>query len=612
MPPLVDRNRQPTRARVRLRQRLEEDAWVRGSIAFKQAPIDIDRTLAHIDQHTKSTFSRLFAKADHDKTGSVTVEEIFSLRQVLGIETESIIEMEDWVALVDVERDGEIQEKEFVVFMHLARQGGSLENVFFHKNRGPRRKLKLSCAQTREVLIATLEDPGSSPAAGALSVANILLVLASVTSYCMETVPHVATWDGAQRAFRIVELVSVSCFTVELLLRFLCSRERLRFMRTPLNIIDLAAILPFYLDLVLADRIGSPQALRVARLMRVARVFKLSRYMGWMRLYVNAFTNAIFPLSLGFLAACVHVIIIAGLIFFAERGVFDGTAYVDAQGVRRDFQSLFDGMYWSVITMTTVGYGDVTPESTLGRIVGVAALIIGVLILALPVSIFTTHFEVEYVELVKLRKRHQQRAREKQRKRALPALSAMPSEGFLGTRVQNSARVVIKGSAPKTGQAEDSSSLKALMREDLEPANALVEGLRALDDQGISSLRERSQLREAILQRQLQRVIDSRREKLWHDVRMLERKFREELVSGMLGRYSSWFVRSDEELEADILQAVLRIQRVVRGGLARLVYSSKLVAFKEQAHRHLQQDMKSSEPRVAAQTAEGGTRAPQM
>lgn len=642
------------------------DTWLHECVLRDEAPVNLQGTLARIGAKQVKYYESLFDLVSTDKSGSITVEEIFSFRKVLGICTDSIIQVEDWISAVDQSRDGEIQKTEFIVFMHIAHQKGTLEDIEFLRNAGPFSAQKRASSEVkwRDYILQTLEDPSSSSVAGLLSFFIIILILLSVVAYCMETVPRVEEWNYVMQALTITEIVSVAVFTAELVARFVCTRNRLRFVLNIMNIIDLLAIVPFYVDLYLSASnqdtgSNSSRALRVARLTRIARIFKLSRYLSWLRLYNSALTKARFPLGMAFFVTLISLIIFASIIYFAERGTYDGTQYVDETGARKDFQSIFDGLYWAVITVTTVGYGDLTPETSLGRIIGVVALITGVLILAIPISIFSTHFEYEYSELIKRRQRMQQRKREEEHLRALPSHAEAIFDGVnqiynrhirqrstqLTTNIRNSAFLGLdrqlsklklvatrissrqllsrtaseqvslpenkeklntsgeedpnttllpslsaRPSRTESQNIQDDVALAAefvahLDDQDLPPRVALLEGFRALEEAQIMSLKQRNKLRQIMLQRQMQRIVDRRREKLWLECRILERKFRQDIIQGIIERYSTWFIKSDDEFEQEILQAVLRIQRVIRGGMARVVYSTKMVAYREQVRK---------------------------
>jgi len=120
---------------------------------------------------------------------------------------------------------------------------------------------------------------------------------------------------------------------------------------------------------------------------------------------------------------------------------------------------------------------------------------------------------------------------------------------------------------------------------DISPMQVLADGLRALDESDIVSIKHRNHLRQQLLKKQVQRVVDMRRERLWVCFRIVERRYRQTFMVALLEKYSTWFLESDEDLERDIVGAVLRIQSIFRGGMARIAMSSKLVAWGNRAKR---------------------------
>ena len=188
-------------------------------------------------------------------------------------------------------------------------------------------------------------------------------------------------------AFMAFEAFSVFIFTIEYLLRIWSSVElvgyendshtkaRFRYMLTPLAIIDLVAILPFYLMIIF------PIDLRFLRVVRLLRVFKLTRYSGAMNLVLSVFkeeANAFF--------AAFFVLIM--LLILASSGI-----YVLEHEIQPDkFGSIPDAMWWAMATLTTVGYGDVVPVTALGKIFGGFITIIGVGMVALPAGILASGF----------------------------------------------------------------------------------------------------------------------------------------------------------------------------------------------------------------------------
>ena len=216
----------------------------------------------------------------------------------------------------------------------------------------------------------------------------ITLILANVAAVILETVPEYG--DAYGNVFATFDAISVTIFTVEYALRiWSCTAShdkafrypvwgRLRFARTPLAVIDLLAFLPFYLAAFLdAD-------LRLLRLFRLFRLLKLSRYFSALAIIGNVLKDQRRPLLGALIILLTVVIFAASLMYFIEH---------EKQPVV--FASIPHAMYWAIITLTTVGYGDVAPVTALGRLVSGLTAIMGILMLALPTGLLVIGFTDE-------------------------------------------------------------------------------------------------------------------------------------------------------------------------------------------------------------------------
>ncbi|MDC0325713.1 ion transporter [bacterium] len=197
--------------------------------------------------------------------------------------------------------------------------------------------------------------------------------------------------------FKVFELVSVIVFTVEYISRlYSCIidprfqgyiRGRVRFVLSPMAIIDLLAILPFYLPFVGIDL----RYIRVLRLLRILRVAKIGRYYSSLKLIKKVFQSKKEELVLTSVLMILLLVISSSLLYYCENG-----AQPD------DFSSIPATMWWSVATLTTVGYGDMYPVTLLGKICASAVAIIGIGMFALPTGILGAGF-VEVIQKKKNR-----------------------------------------------------------------------------------------------------------------------------------------------------------------------------------------------------------------
>lgn len=213
----------------------------------------------------------------------------------------------------------------------------------------------------------------------------VALICINVLAVILETVPELYADYGP--LFGVIELVSVAIFTVEYLVRLWVApehmpysgmppgRARLKYALTPYAIIDLMAVLPFFLSFLV------PWDLRLIRVFRLIRFFKLARYSTGLRSLGRAVQS-----EWRALAAC--LIIMTGLILVAGTLMF--AAERNAQP--EVFGTIPHALWWAVVTLTTVGYGDVVPITVGGRMLGGVVMLFGLAMFALPLGIVATAF----------------------------------------------------------------------------------------------------------------------------------------------------------------------------------------------------------------------------
>ncbi|HMP02657.1 MAG TPA: ion transporter [Gemmatales bacterium] len=245
--------------------------------------------------------------------------------------------------------------------------------------------------------ILAVEDP-NDPTTHRFGIALFLLIALNVLAVILESVRrYQVAFEGFFNAF---ELFSVAVFTVEYLVRLWACVEdpryarpllgRLRYMLTPAALIDLLAVLPFYLAITHFDL----RFVRGMRLMRLARIAKLGRYSAAMRLLGHVFQRCREELLITVVLMMLMVVIASSFMYFAEH---------DAQPDK--FPDIPSAMWWSIVTLTTVGYGDVFPVTTLGRVLAALVTIFGVGMVALPTGILGAAF-VEEIRRQRTERQH--------------------------------------------------------------------------------------------------------------------------------------------------------------------------------------------------------------
>ncbi|XP_038625442.1 potassium voltage-gated channel subfamily V member 2 [Tachyglossus aculeatus] len=268
----------------------------------------------------------------------------------------------------------------------------------------------------RQRLWNLMEKPFSSPAAKAIGVASSLFVLISVVALALNTVEEMQQQARAQAGaprplLEHVETLCIAFFTLEYLLRLASTPDLRRFVRSALNTVDLIAILPLYLQLLLecftgaerarggagprerdlqtVGRVGKVgQVLRIMRLLRIFRILKLARHSTGLRAF--GFT----------LRQCYQQV--GCLLLFIAMGVFAFSAAVysvehDVAGTR--FTSIPHAWWWAAVSLSTVGYGDMCPETHLGRLFAFLCIAFGIILNGMPISILYNKFSDYYSKL---------------------------------------------------------------------------------------------------------------------------------------------------------------------------------------------------------------------
>jgi len=333
-----------------------------------------------------------------------------------------------------------------------------------------------------------LDDPSYSREGYWWSISILILITLSCTAFVVETIPAMCC-GRYDHVWENIEVVCVAAFTIEYIARLIvcpvwaCGDEnslfnwhvptsrteengtdramrelfcRCRFFWKPLNLVDCAAILPFYVTAALPNSgAGGTQFLRVIRLARVFRLFKLSKYSEGMHLLSSTMVRSWRALGMLFFFMVISVIVFSSIMYFVERGMYfyctpdavllgkcrAGEEAVRTEGLgleecetwanggdvetpglrwmqccygeawyahppsdlngdgcadKSKYESIPATAWWCVVTMTTVGYGDVVPLTTEGKLVAMVTMLGGILILALPITVIGSNFNIEY------------------------------------------------------------------------------------------------------------------------------------------------------------------------------------------------------------------------
>uniref|UniRef100_A0A1I8H7K2 Ion_trans domain-containing protein n=1 Tax=Macrostomum lignano TaxID=282301 RepID=A0A1I8H7K2_9PLAT len=274
-----------------------------------------------------------------------------------------------------------------------------LEDAFQNNELNPWQKVKPK-------LWALFDEPYSSLAAKIVAVVSVFFIVISILSFCLKTFPGLRVpiisnetvvlntvgnlsyafykqRSEPHEAFFYIECICNSWFTFEIITRFFVTPNKLEFLKSPVNIIDFIATLSFYMDLALNSALNADEA-------------------SYEELLLLVFFLIVF------------IVVFAALIYYAERIQYNP---------ENSFDSIPIGLWWAIVTMTTVGYGDMVPKTYAGMLVGALCALTGVLTIALPVPVIVSNFSMFYSHT-------QARSKlPKKRRRVLPVEAVRPKPG---------------------------------------------------------------------------------------------------------------------------------------------------------------------------------------
>ncbi|XP_061718710.1 potassium voltage-gated channel protein Shaw-like isoform X2 [Cydia pomonella] len=262
---------------------------------------------------------------------------------------------------------------------------------------------------------ALFDEPSSSPPAKVISALSVFFICVSVLCFCLKTHPDLRValvlpvennsletaivesqpWLNHGQphvAFFYIELVCNVWFTVELLVRSVVAPNIIEFIKSPVNLVDFLATLSFYMDVVvelavIRKNVDRADILEFISIIKILRLFKLTRHSPGLKILVHTFKASAKELTLLVFFLVLGIVIFASLVYYAEKS---------QDNPENQFKSIPLGLWWAIVTMTTVGYGDMAPKTYLGMFVGALCALAGVLTIALPVPVIVSNFSMFY------------------------------------------------------------------------------------------------------------------------------------------------------------------------------------------------------------------------
>ncbi|XP_033857004.3 potassium voltage-gated channel subfamily V member 1-like [Acipenser ruthenus] len=248
------------------------------------------------------------------------------------------------------------------------------------------------CEMLRQKLWEVMEKPDSSKAAKTFGTLSIVFVLISIANMSLISL-DLSTLEPP--FLNALEYICITWFTGELVLRFICVKDKCKFSKRVINIIDLLAILPFYVTVLVENFHGGSSELenvgrvvQILRLMRALRMLKLGRHSTGLKSLGMTITLCYEEVGLLLLFLSVGISIFSNIEYAVEHNIPD--TY---------FTSVPCAWWWATTSMTTVGYGDIRPDTAVGKIVACLCILSGILLLSLPIAIINDRFSACYFTL---------------------------------------------------------------------------------------------------------------------------------------------------------------------------------------------------------------------
>ena len=378
-------------------------------------PVTCDNLRQRVNANTLQEYQVIFDVLDDDQSGSISIQEMESAFRQMGIKANSE-QIRHLLHEIDEDDNGELDVEEFSVMLQRLSEGEKLV-----KHDSPTMESEINdlmsedrkqtfcpapVAKLRAAVWSVAGDGGHSWMSTAFIVFVMSLIFVSCAVFIMESMPDFYRVPASMELFIEIEQFCIICFTVEFFLRLFSCPDYGAYCADLLNWVDLVAIMPFYIEKALAGEDIPLGVIRTIRLVRIFRLFKFSRYVTWIGVFAATIIESLMPLAIIIFIMLIVTILVASLVYNVERGIWtcadEGPpavlcAYRTASGELTTFGSIPESMWWTLVTMTTVGYGvPWVPLTGLGKFIGALTGLAGILILAVPISVISANFQQQY------------------------------------------------------------------------------------------------------------------------------------------------------------------------------------------------------------------------
>lgn len=212
-----------------------------------------------------------------------------------------------------------------------------------------------------------------TPEGKTFDIVLLVMIVLSIIAVMLESVESINEKYHNQLFF--AEWVLTILFSIEYALRMYCVRSRRKYAFSFFGIVDVLSILPTYLGLFMSGGVNKLMIIRILRLLRIFRIFKLGHFMGESTQILNAMKASRAKISVFMFFVIVMVILMGSIMHLIEGGINDG------------FNNIPNSIYWAIVTLTTVGYGDISPLTPFGKFLSALVMILGYAVIAVPTGI---------------------------------------------------------------------------------------------------------------------------------------------------------------------------------------------------------------------------------